>query len=200
MVQCGGITAANIYRNDDKPLYKRRNRVLIGINVLSISLFLFAKAYYVTKNKIRDRKWNALTLEVRIDPLIAPDKRLLTKSIRSKENTLVLRQILQVAGWTFALHIKDLATWTCRHSKFSVLCCRSQKNSILNRVVTLPWCRGVEDSHFWLGVTNLSIGSAKKSYPNARSQCGVRYINRWLKLDVLKACTLIVSNQHKGGF
>ena len=64
MVQCGGITAANIYRNDDKPLYKRGNRALIGINVLAIFLFLFAKVYYVTKNKIRDKKWNALTLEV----------------------------------------------------------------------------------------------------------------------------------------
>lgn len=72
MVQCGGITAANIYRNDDKPLYKRGNRVLIGINVLSIVLFLFAKVYYVTKNKIRDKKWNALTLEVsRISPPVS---------------------------------------------------------------------------------------------------------------------------------
>lgn len=67
MVQCGGIVGANIYREDDKPLYKRGNRNLIIINVLAILLFLFAKAYYVTKNKIRDRKWNAMTQEERID-------------------------------------------------------------------------------------------------------------------------------------
>jgi hypothetical protein len=63
-VQCGGIIAANIYRDDDKPLYKRGNRTLIGINALAISLFFFAKAYYVTVNKSRDRKWKAMTHEV----------------------------------------------------------------------------------------------------------------------------------------
>ena len=56
--------AANIYRDNDKPLYKRGNRVLLAINVLVIFLFLFSKAYYVTKNKIRDRKWNAMTPKV----------------------------------------------------------------------------------------------------------------------------------------
>ncbi|KAF1811307.1 MFS general substrate transporter [Eremomyces bilateralis CBS 781.70] len=66
-VQLGGIISSNIYRDDDKPLYRRGNQVLIGINVLSICLFLFAKVYYVTKNKIRDRKWNAMTPEERID-------------------------------------------------------------------------------------------------------------------------------------
>ena len=65
-VQLGSIISANIYRDDDKPLYKRGNRVLVGINVLVIFLFLFTKAYYVVKNKIRDKKWNAMTPEVGI--------------------------------------------------------------------------------------------------------------------------------------
>lgn len=64
-VQLGGIIAANIYRNEDKPLYHHGNRVLMGINFLSIFLFLFAKGYYTVKNRIRDRKWNAMTAEVR---------------------------------------------------------------------------------------------------------------------------------------
>lgn len=64
LVQVGDIIAANIYREDDKPLYKRGNRDLIAINVLSISLFIFTKIYYVTKNKIREKKWNAMTPEV----------------------------------------------------------------------------------------------------------------------------------------
>lgn len=63
-VQLGGIISANIYRADDKPLYKRGNRNLIIINVLSVLLFFFAKAYYVLKNKSRERKWNAMTPEV----------------------------------------------------------------------------------------------------------------------------------------
>src|ERR1700712_46016 len=64
-VQVGGIMATNIYLDDDKPLYHRGNRVLLGINVMVVILFLFCKAYYVTKNKIRDRKWNSMTPKVR---------------------------------------------------------------------------------------------------------------------------------------
>lgn len=36
----------------------------MGINFLSLFLFLFAKAYYVLKNRSRDGKWNAMTPEV----------------------------------------------------------------------------------------------------------------------------------------
>ncbi|OBT88923.1 hypothetical protein VE02_01895 [Pseudogymnoascus sp. 03VT05] len=60
-VQLGGICATFVYREDDKPFYRSGNRTLIAINVLGILLFLFAKAYYVWKNKIRDKKWNAMT-------------------------------------------------------------------------------------------------------------------------------------------
>jgi len=68
-VQLGGVIASNIYRQDDKPKYHRGNRQLIAINVLSILLFIIAKIYYVTKNKIRDKKWNAMTVEVSL-PLV----------------------------------------------------------------------------------------------------------------------------------
>jgi len=67
MVQTGNIIGANIYRDDDKPLYKRGNRVLISINVLSIFLFLFTKVYYVMKNKRRDKRWNSMTPAERIE-------------------------------------------------------------------------------------------------------------------------------------
>ncbi|KAK3214143.1 hypothetical protein GRF29_28g2128566 [Pseudopithomyces chartarum] len=66
MVQCGGIIGSNIYRENDKPLYRRGNRNLIIINILSIALFLFTKVYYVLKNKSRDRKWKAMSHEERI--------------------------------------------------------------------------------------------------------------------------------------
>lgn len=64
MVQLGAIISANIYLADDAPKYKHGNKTLIAINILAIALFIFAKVYYIIKNKLRDRKWNALTLEV----------------------------------------------------------------------------------------------------------------------------------------
>jgi hypothetical protein len=66
-VQVGGITASQIYKAKDSPLYKTGNHILLYINILSLSLFIFAKVYYVQKNKIRDRKWNALTKEEQRD-------------------------------------------------------------------------------------------------------------------------------------
>lgn len=62
-VQLGNICANFVYRADDKPLYHRGNTNLIIINLLVIVLFIFTKVYYVTKNKIRDRKWNAMSPE-----------------------------------------------------------------------------------------------------------------------------------------
>jgi len=64
-VQLGNIISANIYRTADKPLYHKGNTHLIIINVLVIFLFLFTKAYYVTRNRLRDKKWNAMSVEVR---------------------------------------------------------------------------------------------------------------------------------------
>ncbi|KAI0840524.1 MFS general substrate transporter [Hypoxylon sp. FL0890] len=62
-VQSGNIIASNIYRDDDKPLYRRGNRILLGITVFNIVLFYFVKAFYIWRNKLRDRKWNAMTPE-----------------------------------------------------------------------------------------------------------------------------------------
>lgn len=65
-VQLGGISAAYIYREDDKPKYRRGNRTLVVVNVLSVALFLVAKAYYVWRNKVRTRQWEAMTREEQI--------------------------------------------------------------------------------------------------------------------------------------
>ncbi|KAI1641587.1 MFS general substrate transporter [Daldinia loculata] len=62
-VQSGNIIASNIYRDDDQPLYRRGNRVLLGITVFNILLFYVVKAFYIWRNKLRDRKWNSMTQE-----------------------------------------------------------------------------------------------------------------------------------------
>ncbi|KAI8964143.1 MFS general substrate transporter [Daldinia sp. FL1419] len=62
-VQSGNIIASNIYRDDDQPLYRRGNRVLLGITVFNIVLFYVVKVFYIWRNKVRDRKWNAMTQE-----------------------------------------------------------------------------------------------------------------------------------------
>ncbi|KAE9369192.1 putative pantothenate transporter [Stipitochalara longipes BDJ] len=64
-VQLGNIIAANIYRTQDKPLYHTGNTHLLIINILVIFLFIFTKFYYVTRNRIREKKWNAMTVQER---------------------------------------------------------------------------------------------------------------------------------------
>ncbi|PVH17117.1 uncharacterized protein CXQ87_004678 [Candidozyma duobushaemuli] len=62
-VQIGAIGAANIYREDDKPRYRRGNMQLFIIAVALIPLLLLVKFYYVFRNKQRDKIWNAMTAE-----------------------------------------------------------------------------------------------------------------------------------------
>ncbi|KAJ7110332.1 major facilitator superfamily domain-containing protein [Mycena crocata] len=58
-VQAGAIVYSNIYRTDDKPLYKRGNRALIGVCSMNIVLYLATFFFYRTLNRLRDKKWNA---------------------------------------------------------------------------------------------------------------------------------------------
>ncbi|PIL31406.1 MFS general substrate transporter [Ganoderma sinense ZZ0214-1] len=60
-VQAGGMIGANIYRDDDKPLYKRGNRVLIAITVMNIILYGLIWLFYRGINSRRDRIWNKWT-------------------------------------------------------------------------------------------------------------------------------------------
>lgn len=62
-VQSGNIVASNIYRDDDQPLYRRGNKILLGICCFNVVLFYLTKAFYVWRNKVRDRRWNAMTKE-----------------------------------------------------------------------------------------------------------------------------------------
>ncbi|KAI4159514.1 MAG: hypothetical protein LQ342_006515 [Letrouitia transgressa] len=60
-VQASSIIASNIYRNDDKPLYRRGNKVLIAICCYNMVLFVGAKVFYVLKNCSRDKVWMAMS-------------------------------------------------------------------------------------------------------------------------------------------
>ncbi|KAI1484472.1 phthalate transporter [Biscogniauxia mediterranea] len=68
-VQTGAIVGSNIYRADDAPLYRRGNLQLLAILCMNIVIYLLVKVYYVTRNKSRDRKWNAMTPEQRLEYL-----------------------------------------------------------------------------------------------------------------------------------
>ncbi|TGZ77285.1 MFS general substrate transporter [Ascodesmis nigricans] len=61
MVQSGNIIGTNIYREDDKPLYIRGNKILLAICCWNIVLFVLVKMYYVWRNKAREQKWETLS-------------------------------------------------------------------------------------------------------------------------------------------
>ena len=62
-VQAGSIIGQNIYRADDKPLYRRGNKVLIAICAFNIVLFISTKIFYVTVNKRREAIWSSMSIE-----------------------------------------------------------------------------------------------------------------------------------------
>jgi hypothetical protein len=66
-VQTSGIIAANIYQEDDAPNYKRGNRVLLFLLILNIFLYLGTKVYYVKRNAYRDRKWDVMSPEEKLN-------------------------------------------------------------------------------------------------------------------------------------
>jgi hypothetical protein len=60
-VQASNIIASNVYLDDDKPFYRRGNRVLVAITAWNIVLIIAIKAYYWYKNESRDKRWNAMS-------------------------------------------------------------------------------------------------------------------------------------------
>ena len=69
-VQSGNIIATNIYRDDDQPLYRRGNKILLGVCVYNVFLFYGVKAFYIWRNKVREGQWNAMTKEEQEDYVI----------------------------------------------------------------------------------------------------------------------------------
>ncbi|KIM42177.1 hypothetical protein M413DRAFT_18580 [Hebeloma cylindrosporum] len=63
-VQTSSIIAANVYRKDDAPLYRRGNSYLIGICLFNVLiLYPGTKAYYVWRNRQKAKVWDAMTSE-----------------------------------------------------------------------------------------------------------------------------------------
>ncbi|KIW85831.1 hypothetical protein Z517_01223 [Fonsecaea pedrosoi CBS 271.37] len=65
-VQVGGIALSNIYRADDRPVYRRGNRQLTAICAGTIGLYGCVKLYYIWRNHTREKKWNAMSSEERL--------------------------------------------------------------------------------------------------------------------------------------
>jgi hypothetical protein len=65
-VQAGGIIAANIYRTDDAPRYKRGDRVLVALGATNIAVYFLTKIYYILRNRYKARKWDAMTEDERL--------------------------------------------------------------------------------------------------------------------------------------
>ncbi|KAK6225442.1 major facilitator superfamily transporter [Colletotrichum tabaci] len=85
MVQIARVIYSNIYREDDRPEYRRGNRVLIGICCMNICVYLLAKLFYMWCNKKREKEWNAMTGEQQIHYLeTTKDKGSARKDIRFK--------------------------------------------------------------------------------------------------------------------
>ncbi|GAB1213095.1 hypothetical protein ATERTT37_002244 [Aspergillus terreus] len=62
-VQAGNVIGTNIFREDDSPLYRRGNKVLLGICSFNVVLFYLVKLYYVRRNKQREKIWQAMSSE-----------------------------------------------------------------------------------------------------------------------------------------
>ena len=56
-IQLSGISSSNIYREDDKPLYRRGNQQLIAINVATIVAYALAHVYYSRRNQWKKSQW-----------------------------------------------------------------------------------------------------------------------------------------------
>ena len=65
----GGIIAANIYRAEDAPHYKKGNSVLLGIVLFNISVYAATKLYYVLRNRQKARVWDTMSGDERFEHL-----------------------------------------------------------------------------------------------------------------------------------
>ncbi|KAJ5215222.1 uncharacterized protein N7498_001629 [Penicillium cinerascens] len=80
MVQVSNIIGNNVYRTPDKPLYRTGNKVLIGLAVWSMFMFVVCKYYYVWRNKQNAAVWDNMNSEER-ERYVAENKDLGNKRV-----------------------------------------------------------------------------------------------------------------------
>ena len=98
-VQAGNIVGTNIYREDDRPAYRRGNRALIGICCMNVVIYILGKLYYMWRNKTKAQKWDAMTRDVSLRGVLAAlGSNLADTSIRKKRITLPRLLTLVVRG------------------------------------------------------------------------------------------------------
>lgn len=57
---------------DDAPYYSRGNKVCLGLACLNILLYIGTKAYYVWRNKQKEKAWASLTKDEKLEYLSNP--------------------------------------------------------------------------------------------------------------------------------
>ncbi|KAM5363313.1 hypothetical protein ACJA88_013624 [Fusarium oxysporum] len=68
-VQMSSIISSQIYRKDDAPYYYTGNKALLGVLSYNILIYIFIKVYYVRENNRRDKIWEGMSREERINYL-----------------------------------------------------------------------------------------------------------------------------------
>lgn len=61
--QASSVIASQIYREDDKPFYRRGNKVLLGLVAWNVLMTIFVKVYYLWRNKSKEKIWSDMTAE-----------------------------------------------------------------------------------------------------------------------------------------
>ncbi|KAI9844265.1 MAG: hypothetical protein M1837_005675 [Sclerophora amabilis] len=64
--QISAIISANIYLEDDKPEYRRGNRVLVALTCYNMALYVFIKAYYTWRNNSKEKVWTGMSHQERL--------------------------------------------------------------------------------------------------------------------------------------
>ncbi|KAL6233621.1 hypothetical protein BDW75DRAFT_251909 [Aspergillus navahoensis] len=67
IVQIGSVISSQIYRSYDSPYYYQGNKVLISICSLALVVFVIQREYLRYLNRQKERKWEAMSPEERVD-------------------------------------------------------------------------------------------------------------------------------------
>ena len=64
-VQAASVIASNIYQAQDAPLYRRGNKILLGLIAYNMVLIVAIKLFYMWRNKRKEEQWTGMTEQER---------------------------------------------------------------------------------------------------------------------------------------